>query len=104
MDDPVLDIHIREEDPLFGRALELANEVVAALVYGVSEPSGDGTASLPTLSAAVTEINNQPDPALLCMFVFAIGRCARNLALTIAHERRCDAQDVLQEFLLRPVQ
>ena len=104
MDKSALDIHIREEDPLFGRALELGNEVVAALVYGVWEPSSDGTAALPTLSAAVNEINDHPDPALLCMFVFAIGRCARNLALTVAHDRRWDLEDVLQEFLLRPMQ
>lgn len=102
MDESVLNIHIREEDPLFGRGLELANEVVAALVYGVWEPVGDGTASLPTLSAAVNEINNYPDPALLGMFAFAMARCARNMALSLAQERRCCAKHVLQEFLLRP--
>ena len=104
MDEPAIDIHIRAEDPLFGRGLELANEIVAALVYGIWEPSGDGTTSLPTLSAAVNEINNHPDPALLGMLVFTLGRCAANLAITLARERRCCAPHVLQEFLLRPVQ
>jgi len=101
MDEPVLDIHIRESDPLFGRALELANEVVAALVYGVVEPSPQGTVSLPSLSMAVTEINARPDPRLLCMFVFALALCARNMAMSLAHERGCRAEEMLQEFLLR---
>lgn len=100
MDDPVLDIHIREDDPLFGRVLGLANEVVAGLVYGVMEASGTATVSLPTLSAAVNEINAHPDPRLLGMFVFALGRCARNMALALARERASSQEEVLRAFLL----
>ena len=59
MDDPVLDIHIREDDPLFGRALGLANEVVAGLVYGAMEASGTATVSLPTSSAAVAAVKRK---------------------------------------------
>jgi hypothetical protein len=56
--------------------------------------------SLPTLSAAVSEINAYPDPRLLCMFVFALARCARNMAMALAHERGWTPEQVLQEFLL----
>jgi hypothetical protein len=35
------------------------------------------------------------------MFVFALALCARNMAMSLAHERGCRAEEMLQEFLLR---
>jgi hypothetical protein len=104
MNEPVLDVFIREDDPLFGRALALANEVVAALVYQVVEPSGERSVALPTLAAVVEELDRFPDARLLAMFVFALSRCARNMATALAIERGWPPEAVLREFLLRPAE
>jgi hypothetical protein len=102
--EPVLEINVREDDPLFGHALELANEVVASLVYWVVEPNDANSSALPILSAVVEEVDRFPDARLLGMFTFALGRCARNLAASLARERGCSLEAVLREFLLQPVQ
>jgi hypothetical protein len=104
MDKPVLDIHIREDDPRFCQALGLANEVVAALVYGVVEPARDGTVRLPTFSAAINELNDDRDGVLTWMFVFALARTARNLARALELERGSTPTEVLQDFLIPPLQ
>ncbi len=102
MDEPRLEIHIREEDPLFGHAIELANEVAAAMVFHVMQPAGNQTFSAPTLSAVVDEISNYPDATLLGMFVVAVGRCAKNMTYALAQERGCSVESVLEEFLPQP--
>jgi hypothetical protein len=102
MEEHMLQIHIRGDDPLFDRAQELANEIVAALAYWVVQPIGDGTYRLPTVSRAITEINQHADGSLLAMFTFALGVSAKNMAIALATERGCTVEQVLDDFLRRP--
>jgi hypothetical protein len=102
MDENVLEIYIRDEDPLFDRAQELANEVVAALAYLIVEPLGDGTCTVPAVGDVATEINRHPDMTLLGMFVFALGKSAKNMATALARERDCTIEEILGEFLAKP--
>jgi hypothetical protein len=103
MGEDVVEVHIKEgDDPRFERAVELANEVVSSLVFWVLEPVDERSYALPTLSMVVNELANDHDPSLLAMFVFALGRYARNLTSALAVERGRTSAAVLEEFLFRP--
>jgi hypothetical protein len=48
------------------------------------------------------DVLDDHDPSLLAMFVFALGRYARNLTSALAVERGRTSAAVLEEFLFRP--
>lgn len=103
MHQPVHHIWIRDGDPRLDHAEMLANEVIAAFAYWVMEPAGNGTVSLPTFSAVLSEIVADRDGVLMPMVVFALARTARNLARALELERGCTTAEILREFLVQPI-
>jgi hypothetical protein len=101
-DRPVFHVWIRDGDPRFDHAEALSNEIIAGLAYWVMEPAGDGTVSLPTFSAALTELLADREGLLTPMVVFALARTARNLVHALELERDCTTAEILHDFLPRP--